>query len=69
MDYIIIHCCPSRVADIIGGGTYQPDRLTDFSEEVKERYVFDNWFLEYYHGDRVLMRRSVLLYEQIVALG
>ena len=68
VDYIISHCCPSGVADIIGGGLYQRDRLTDFFEELRERCEFDSWFFGHYHDNRVLMRRFVLLYEQILRI-
>lgn len=66
VDYIVTHCCPNSIADIIGGGLYQPDRLTSFFEEVKERCAFDHWFFGHYHDNRKLMRKYILLYEQIV---
>lgn len=69
VDYIITHCCPTSVADILGGGLYQPDRLTDFFEEVRERCEFDYWFFGHYHDNRVLMRKYVMLYEQIIEMG
>ena len=64
-DWIISHCCPSGIADIIGGGLYQPDRLTDFFEEVRERCQFDYWFFGHYHDNRLIMQKYVLLYDQI----
>ena len=39
-DYIITHCCPTSIADILGNGEYQPDHLTDFLEVVKNRCDF-----------------------------
>jgi len=66
VDYIISHCCPSSVVDIIGGGLYQHDRLTDFFEEISKRCDFDYWFFGHYHDNRVLMRKYILLYEQIM---
>jgi len=68
VDYIISHCCPSSIVDVIGGGLYQHDRLTDFFEEVKERCQFDYWFFGHYHDDRALMRKYILLYEQILQI-
>jgi len=68
VDYIVSHCCPTSVADIIGGGMYQRDRLTDFFEEIKERCAFDYWFFGHYHDNRAIMRKYVLLYEQIVEI-
>ncbi len=65
VDYIISHCCPSSVADIISGGHYQLDILTDFFEELKGRIEFDIWFFGHYHDNRVIMRKYILLYSSI----
>ena len=65
IDWIISHCCPSGIADIIGGGLYQHDRLTDFFEEISERCQFDYWFFGHYHDNRLIMQKYVLLYDQI----
>ena len=68
VDYILSHCCPSSIADIIGGGLYRRDRLTDFFEELKERCNFNYWFFGHYHDNRALMQKYILLYEQIVEI-
>ena len=68
VNYIITHCCPNSIADIIGGGLYQPDQLTTFFEEIRERCEFDYWFFGHYHDNRVVMQKYVMLYEQIVEL-
>ena len=68
VDYIVSHCCPSSIADIIGGGLYKHDRLTDFFDEVKDRCTFDYWFFGHYHDNRALMRKFILLYEQILQI-
>lgn len=68
VDYIITHCCPTSVADILGGGMYQPDRLTGFFETIKERCDFNSWIFGHYHDNRTVMRKYTLLYEQIIHL-
>ncbi len=68
VDYIVSHCCPSSVMDIISGGSYQRDQLTDFFDEINERCAFDYWFFGHYHDNRAIMRKYILLYEQIVEL-
>ena len=68
VDWIISHCCPSTIADIIGGGMYQHDSLTDFFEEVKGRCEFDYRFFGHYHDNRSIMRKYVLLYEQLLQI-
>ena len=68
VDWIISHCCPSSIADIIGGGLYQHDPLTDFFEEIKGKLGFDYWFFGHYHDNRPIMQKYVLLYEQILQI-
>ena len=68
VDWVISHCCPSSIVDIIGGGMYQHDRLTDFFEEIKDKCEFDYWFFGHYHDNRPIMRKYVLLHEQIVEI-
>ena len=68
VDYIVSHCAPSSVSDVISGGFYKHDRLTDFSEELKERCDFKHWFFGHYHDNQRLMEKFILLYEQIVEI-
>lgn len=68
VDYIITHCAPSGVLETLGGDSYQPDALTDFLEEIRQRCSFDYWFFGHYHDNRVMLKKFVELYEQIVEL-
>ena len=68
VDWIITHCAPNSIADILGGGLYQHDALTTFLEEVSQRCKFKHWFFGHYHDNRVVMTRYIGLYEQIVEL-
>jgi len=68
VDHIISHCCPSSIVELLGCGQYQPDALTDFFEEIRQRCQFHSWFFGHYHDNRVLADRFVLLYEQIIRL-
>jgi len=45
---------------------YLHDRLTEFFEEIKDKCEFDYWFFGHYHDNQPIMRKYVLLYEQIV---
>ena len=69
VDYVITHCCPSSVQDIISGGFYQPDALTDFFEDLMERLKFRYWFFGHYHDERVIQQKFVLLYHSLLDLG
>lgn len=67
-DYIITHCAPIDVANILGGGLYQLDALTDFFDEVSQQCDFNYWFFGHYHENRYVLRKYVGLYEQILEL-
>lgn len=67
-DYIITHCCPTSVQDVLSGGMYQHDALTDFLEEIRQRCKFEYWFFGHYHENLAIDRKFILLYEQIISL-
>lgn len=68
VDYMVSHCCPSSLVDLLGQGLYQHDRLTDYLETLKDNCRFRYWFFGHYHDNRVLQQKYVLLYEQIMPL-
>lgn len=68
VNFIISHCCPSSVQDILSNGFYQKDALTNFFDEVKERCKFDYWCFGHYHDNRQISKKYVLLYEQIIPI-
>lgn len=66
VDYIITHCAPSSIEDIVGDGGYVHDRLTDFLEEIKDRTKFHYWLFGHYHDNKVIDEKYVLLWKQII---
>lgn len=66
VEYIITHCAPSSVVDLLSGGRYDHDHLTNFLEEVKARADFHYWLFGHYHDNKIVDDRFVLLWEQIV---
>lgn len=68
VDYMVSHCCPSSLVDLLGQGLYQHDRLTDYLETLKGNCRFRYWFFGHYHDNLVLQQKYVLLYEQIMPL-
>ena len=69
VDYIVSHCCPTGIANMLGAGAYKADRLTEFLHEISERCAFRQWYFGHYHDNRVIMERYGLLYEQIIPLN
>ena len=68
VDYILSHCGPSRIVDIIGQGLYQHDELTEFFDKLTEWVDFNHWFFGHYHDNRTILQKYTLLYEQIIKL-
>jgi len=62
VDYIVTHCCPISIANLLGKGVRKADRLTDFFQEVSERCQFDRWFFGHHHKNQVLMEKYMVLY-------
>ena len=64
VDFVLTHCAPSSITKTIDPG-YQPDKLTNFLETVKERCQFRKWFCGHYHMNRVIDDRFVIQWERI----
>ena len=68
VDYIITHCAPDSIVDILGRGFYSHDALTAFLEEVQATVDFKRWFFGHFHDDRNIGEKYTLLYDQIIPL-
>lgn len=68
VDYLLTHCAPTSVQSLLGGDRYRPDRLTDYLEGLRESCDFQYWFFGHYHQNKVIGKKYILLYEQIVEL-
>ena len=65
VDYVITHCLPHDVAFALSG-TYYPDRLTLFFNDLLHRGLhFDRWYCGHYHCDRTVMGKFNVLYREI----
>ena len=63
-DYVLTHCAPTSIARQMNRH-YQPDKLTDFLETIKDRCQFSKWFCGHYHVNQVIDERFVIQWEQI----
>lgn len=68
VDFIISHCAPQSIADIIGCGLYQEDILTDYFEKIKNTVHFTKWIFGHYHDDIKFLDNYILLYYQFVRI-
>lgn len=68
VDFIISHCAPQSIADIIGCGLYQEDILTDYFEKIKNTVNFTKWIFGHYHDNMKILDDYILLYYQFVRI-
>lgn len=68
VDYIVTHCTASSTQAVISKGMYQPDELTDYLEEIKNKTQYKKWFFGHYHDNRMVSHQDILLYEQIIRI-
>lgn len=66
VDYIISHCAPTHIIDLISSGIYESDQLTEYFEDISKTVSFKNWFFGHYHEDMVVDNKFTLLFDQIV---
>ena len=64
VDCVLTHCAPTSIAQRINRH-YQPDKLTDFLESVREQCRFTQWFGGHYHINQVIDERFLIQWEQI----
>ena len=67
VDCVLTHCAPTSGTTALDP-SYQPDRLTDFLEMVRNRCQFRRWFAGHYHTNQIIDERFVIQWEQISQL-
>lgn len=67
VDYIISHCCSTRVQNIISP-YYESDSMTQFFKFIEENIKFKAWYFGHYHTDTVIAPNFVCVYDQIFKL-
>lgn len=67
VDFVISHCAPQEVASLIG--FTDRDKLTwYFNELLWDGLKFNKWLFGHYHGNKQVMGKFILLYEQIIRI-
>lgn len=67
-DYILTHCAPNEIEDIIGDSEYTHDHLTDFLQEIYQSVQYQHWLCGHYHINKNITKKFTVLYEQIVRI-
>lgn len=68
VDFIVSHCCPQRIVDILSSGEYKPDDLTRYFDKIANTVEFSKWFFGHYHKDCVLEEKFIMNYNNITRI-
>ena len=69
VDFIWTHCAPSSTAALLSQGSFEPDRMTAYLEEIRQCTDYRRWLFGHYHDDRAVNAKDILLYMQIVQIA
>lgn len=69
VDYIVTHCCSTSTQVILGGSFYEPDRETDYLEDIKNSVNYKKWFFGHYHDNKNIFDKEILIYEQMIRIS
>lgn len=67
-DYVVTHCASSSTQALLSHGLYQPDILTNYLEEIRQKLQYKKWFFGHYHDNRAINNKEIMLYEQIIRI-
>lgn len=69
VDFIITHDCPASTLALFGHGTYKPDELNQYLEELRWNLNYKKWFFGHYHDNRNVADKEIMIYEQIIRIA
>ena len=69
VDYILSHCCPSRLLRFMINNHKLPDKLTDFFEEIDKMTKYQQWYFGHLHTEkRFDDRKHTCVYNHVLEL-
>lgn len=66
VDFVFTHCAPSSTLALLSRGLYEPDDLTGYLEEIKQKLEYEKWFFGHYHDNKNVTNKELCIYEQII---
>lgn len=70
VDYILTHSPSTSQLYLLGGkGLYEPDKLSNYLEEVRVRTEYKKHFMGHMHVNRAINDKDIVLYEQIIRIN
>lgn len=69
VDYIVTHCAPVSLENVILKENRESNVLTRYLEaQIRNQVDYEGWFFGHYHGEGKVGEKEVLLYEHIFRL-
>lgn len=68
VDFIISHCGPASTVALFSAGTFKPDTLTKYFEEIRQRVKYKKWIFGHYHMNKNVTDKDICIYEQIIRI-
>lgn len=66
VDLVVSHCAPTDIQAVLAPDR-EPDELTDFLMEIREKLCYRHWFCGHYHVEKDLpQERFRAIYEELV---
>ena len=69
VDYIITHCLPTKLQDVISNNEYFNDALTDYLQGLVDTVEYDHWYCGHYHVDRAMTDKITVLFNSVLEIG
>lgn len=67
VDYVITHCAPKSVQDMIAL-SYQQNELIDFFDVINQKLNFKQWFFGHYHLDRKITDKHICVFNEFISV-
>lgn len=65
VDFVITHCAPDRIQNILSDGYYVHDKLTNFLEVIDKKLKYKHWYFGHYHENGEIDNKHTVLFDDI----
>lgn len=70
MDFLLTHSPSTSQLYLLGGkGLYEPDRLTNYLEDIRAEVEYKKHFMGHMHLNKAINDKDIVLYEQIIRIA
>lgn len=70
MDFLLTHSPSTSQIYLLGGkGLYEPDRLTNYLEDIRAEVEYKKHFMGHMHLNKAINDKDIVLYEQIIRIA